>query len=343
MAKAGRGDLARLRWWHDVQMKSEPSPLAKAQVGAGLALMGDRARAHDAFVQAAASAGYKRPALQIGPVIYVDSDDWYQSPLRDLAGVIALAYEASETGVARQLQGRLEDTVRNPDSLNTQEEAQLLRAAHYMLLAAGKIQVDAQGPAQDVRALPGQGGTPRWAVGQLRNARFVNSGTGALWRTVTVRGTSLASPPGESHGVSVTKSFYSFAGAAADPASLRQGDRVIIKISGANGEARAVPLVIDDALPAGYEIEMTLGPDDAQNGPFKFLGPLSTAKVQEARDDRYVASLELQGNKGFAVAYVARAVTPGDFYLPGAEARDMYKPAVFARTAGRRAHVAPNG
>ena len=52
-----------------------------------------------------------------------------------------------------------------------------------------------------------------------------------------------------------------------------------------------------------------------------------------------IASAELQGKQGFAVAYVARAVTPGDFYLPGAVARDMYHPAVFAQSAGRRAKI----
>jgi uncharacterized protein YfaS (alpha-2-macroglobulin family) len=339
LAKAGKGDLARLRWWHDVQMKSEASPLAKAQVGAGLAMMGDHARAHDAFVQAAESAGYKRPRLQIGPLVFVDSDDWYQSPLRDLAGVIALAYEAGETDLARNLQGRLEDSVKSPDSLNTQEDAQLLRAAHFMLKAAGAIRIDASG----VTSLPASGGAPRWAVRRLADAKFVNGGAGPLWRTVTVRGTPLASPAGESHGLTVSKAFYSFSGGSADPASMRQGERIIIKLSGSNGQGRALPLVIDDALPAGYEVEMTLGPDDAQNGPFKFLGELSTTKAQEARDDRYVASLELEGNKSFAVAYVARAVTPGDFYLPGAEARDMYHPALYARTGGRRTKIAPQG
>jgi uncharacterized protein YfaS (alpha-2-macroglobulin family) len=316
-------------------MKSEPSPLAKAQVGAGLALMGDRARAHDAFAAAAASAGYQRPKLQLGPLVFVDDQDWYQSPLRDLAGTIALAYEAGETGVARQLQARLEDTVRNPDSLNTQEQAQLLRAAHVMLQAAGHIRIDASGATE----LPAAGGAPRWAVGRLASAKFVNSGSGPLWRTVTVRGTPLAAPPGESHGVSVSKAYFTFAGASADPATMRQGDRLIVRISGSSSQARAMPLVIDDALPAGYEIEMTLGPDDAQNGPFKFLGKLTETKAQESRDDRYVASVELEGKKSFAVAYVARAVTPGDFYLPGAVARDMYHPAVFAQTAGRRTRI----
>ncbi len=31
MAKGGKGDMARLRWWHDVQMKAEPAPAARAR------------------------------------------------------------------------------------------------------------------------------------------------------------------------------------------------------------------------------------------------------------------------------------------------------------------------
>ncbi|MGH6997527.1 MAG: alpha-2-macroglobulin family protein, partial [Phenylobacterium sp.] len=96
LAKGGRGDLARLRWWHDVQMKTEASPLAKAQVGAGLAMMGDKARARSAFRQAIAALGYR------------EESDWYQSPLRDIAAVVALAYEAGEPDLARGLQKRLE-------------------------------------------------------------------------------------------------------------------------------------------------------------------------------------------------------------------------------------------
>jgi uncharacterized protein YfaS (alpha-2-macroglobulin family) len=323
MAKGGRGDLARLRWYHDVQFKSEASPLARAQVGAGLALMGDRARAHDSFIQAIRALNYKDPA------------DWYQSPLRDLAALIAYAYEAGDVGVARTMQARLEGAVKDPDALNTQEQARLLQAAHAMLKAAGPIRIQATG----AYAQPAIGGAPRWNVGRLAAAHFTNRG-GALWRTVTVRGVPVASPEAQGHGVSVSKRFLTFAGAPADPAAMTQGQRVIVLISGASASGRTMPLVVDDALPAGFEIEMTLGPDDAQNGPFKFLGKLSGADAQESRDDRYIAAMDVEGGKHFALAYVARAVTPGDFYLPGAEARDMYRPSVFARSAGGRLKVA---
>lgn len=327
LAKAGRGDLPRLRWWHDVQMKDEKSPLAMAQVGAGLAAMGDHARARSALRQAVAALGYK------------DENDWYQSPLRDLAGVIALSYQAGEADLARGLQNRLDGAVKDPDQLNTQEEARLLEAAHYMLRAAGPMHVTASGAA----ALARVGGAPRWAVGRLADARFANGGTGALWRTVTVRGTPLTAPGASAHGLTVTKSFYSLTGAPVNLAAVRQGDRIIVRIAGTSGQGRTVALAVNDALPAGFEIESTLGPQDAVDGPFKFLGKLTAPSAQEKRDDRYIATLSLNGNQAYAFAYIARAVTPGGFFLPAAEAFDMYHPGINARTAAGRLTVAPAG
>jgi uncharacterized protein YfaS (alpha-2-macroglobulin family) len=327
LAKAGTstGDLARLRWYHDVQFKTEKSPLARAQIGAALALMGDKARARDSFRQAVDALGYKA------------DDDWYQSELRDLAGVIALAYEARETGIARSLQGRLEGAVKDPDALNTQEQARLLQAAHWMLDAAGHIRIDAAG----VTTLVDSGGAQRWGVGRLADARFVNRGTGALWRTITVRGAPASAPGSASQGLSIEKAYFTMQGARVDPSKLTQGQRVVIRITGhADGE-RTTPLVVDDALPAGFEIETVLSPEDSTEGPFKFLGALFATNAQEMRDDRYVAAMNLPGGKSFSVAYVARAVTAGDFYLPGAEARDMYHAGVFGRTGGGRTAIAP--
>jgi hypothetical protein len=331
MAKAGEGDLARLRWFHDVGFSREPSPLARAQIGAALAAMGDRGRAHDSFVQAARALGYKEP------------NDWYQSPLRDLAGVIALAYEAGETDLAHSLQGRLENTVRAPDELNTQEQSFLLRAGGAMMAAAGPMNIAASGAAPLGRA--------RWAVGRLAAARFVNAGRGAIWRTVTVSGVPLAPPRAGGAGLTLEKRLYAMDGAPVDPARLRQGQRLIVRLSGQAASQRPSLTVIDDALPAGWEIEATLGPDDARgepdahgkvkSGPFAFLGRLSDAPVQEKRDDRFIAAMTLAGAKPFALAYIVRAVTPGDFFLPGAEARDMYRPAIAAHTGPGRARIAP--
>ena len=332
MAKADQGDLARLRWFHDVGFKSENSPMARAHVGAGLAAMGDKVRAHDSFVEAVKALGFK------------DDADWYQSPLRDLAGVIALAYEAGETGIARDLQGRLENTVRSPDDLNTQEQGQLLRAARAMLAASGPVNiqsagVQAQGPA-------------RFAVGRLADARLVNAGKGPIWRTVTVSGLPANPPPASSSGLRLEKRYYTLDGAAIDPSALKQGQQIIVRLSVQSPDARAIQAVVDDPLAAGLEIEAVVRPADAQGrssgdegakvapGRFAFLGEIGEPSMQEKRDDRYVAAFTLDGTKAIVLAYVARAVTPGDFFLPGAEARNMYRPSVSAQTAPGRIRVA---
>jgi uncharacterized protein YfaS (alpha-2-macroglobulin family) len=325
MAKGGKGDLARLRWWHDVQMKDEDQPMAKAYVAAGLARMGDQARARSAMRQAVKSLGYR------------DDQDWYQSPLRDVAGLTALAVESGQADIARQLQGRLENVVKDPDALNTQEQAAVLHAAYALLKAAGPISIEAKGAT----ALPPAGGAPRWAVGKLADSRFTNTGKGVLWRTVSVRGTPTSAPGAAANGLFVSKRLLSMSGGAIDPATIRQGDRVIILVSGRSMQARSTALVVDDALPAGFEIETTLGADDAQGGPYRFLGELTGADVQESRDDRFIAALDLEGNKPFALAYVARAVTPGEFFLPGALAKDMYRPAIQARSESGRTVIAP--
>jgi uncharacterized protein YfaS (alpha-2-macroglobulin family) len=227
--------------------------------------------------------------------------------------------------------------------LNTQEQAHLLKAARAMLAAAGPMRIEASGVQTTAPA--------RFAVGRLSQARLVNGGQGALWRTVTVSGVPTSAPAAGGDGLSVTKRFYRLDGASADPASLQQGERIIVRIGGQPDARRKAMTVIDDALPAGFEIEAILRPADAQGsedddgnkrpGRFGFLGELSTPSAQEKRDDRFIAALTQEEGGPFAVAYIARAVTPGDFFMPGAEVRDMYRPSVNAHTAASRIRIAP--
>jgi uncharacterized protein YfaS (alpha-2-macroglobulin family) len=179
---------------------------------------------------------------------------------------------------------------------------------------------------------------------------------------VTVSGTLAQPPPATNAGLRLEKRFYALDGSPLDPASLKQGQQVIVRLSGQADSQRAMQAVVDDPLPAGLEIEAVLRPADAQGvsqthvrdedgdapagqqkaapGRFAFLGKLDEPSLQEKRDDRYVAALTLADGKPFALAYVARAVTPGDFFLPGADARAMYRPAINAHTASGRLRVA---
>ena len=104
-------------------------------------------------------------------------------------------------------------------------------------------------------------------------------------------------------------------------------------------------MVIADLLPAGFEIETILKPRDGDrgsrnDGAFAWAGAITSGRVAEARDDQFVAAIDLQSDPR-TMAYVVRAVTPGEFAIPGVQAEDMYRPEVQARTRAGRITISP--
>ena len=101
-------------------------------------------------------------------------------------------------------------------------------------------------------------------------------------------------------------------------------------------------MIVADLLPAGFEIEAILTPADAgERGAYRWMGSLADTKVSEARDDRFVAALDLTDRDRYRMAYIVRAVTPGEFAIPGVVAEDMYDPEIFGRSAPGRITIRP--
>jgi uncharacterized protein YfaS (alpha-2-macroglobulin family) len=178
---------------------------------------------------------------------------------------------------------------------------------------------------------------------------FRNDGQGPVFRTVTVSGIPRAAPNATSQGFSLEKRLFRMDGAAAEPGSLRQGDRVVVVLRGATQSERLHPAVLVDLLPAALEIESILNSEDGEksspegaDGPFAWIGRITSPRIAEARDDRFVAAADLR-SENFTFAYVARAVTPGNYTLPAAQIEDMYRPGVIGRTSVGRLGVAPGG
>jgi alpha-2-macroglobulin len=87
-------------------------------------------------------------------------------------------------------------------------------------------------------------------------------------------------------------------------------------------------------LPAGFEIQNATAPTGDASGAYSWLKDISTPDYSEARDDRYIAALDLpNGTADFTLAYVVRAITPGTFKYPALEVEDMYDPETYGRTA----------
>ncbi len=331
LARAGEGDLSRLRYLHDRGLEDIESPLARAHVAAGLAHMGDRARAASAFDAAVAALGYE------------NSGDYYQTPLRDLAGVLALAAETGFETVTADLAERLSRDIPDPTALSTQEKAFLLLAVDA--LTGG----DPDGFRMQVEGLGrGNDNDRRYRLGEDQigaGVTFTLEGETPVFRTVLVTGQPASAPPPVSNRLRVEKRYATLDGRSVRLGDVRQGDQMVVVIRLEPGEDRINPLIVADLLPAGFEIETVLGPADGRreasdSGAFAWAGALARPESASARDDRFVAALDV-GDAAMQVAYIVRAVTPGEFALPGVVAEDMYRADVNARSAAGRVAIAP--
>ena len=87
LARNGRPVIGDLRYLSDAKLDAFATPLAKAQLGAALAMLGDRARAGKVFVAALTALAAEKDAGVSRPD--------YGSKLRDAAAVLALVAEAN--------------------------------------------------------------------------------------------------------------------------------------------------------------------------------------------------------------------------------------------------------
>ena len=98
--------------------------------------------------------------------------------------------------------------------------------------------------------------------------------------------------------------------------------------------SQSVQTLVVDLLPAGFEIETATVSKGRSTTDYSWLPNLSEATYTEERDDRFIAALDMkEGMRDFTIAYVVRAVTPGEFKYPALVAEDMYEPETSGRTA----------
>jgi uncharacterized protein YfaS (alpha-2-macroglobulin family) len=349
LARNGRAPIGELRYYVDTKLDSFATPLARAQLGAALAMMGDRTRAERVFQAALQAVAENDPG---------ETRRDYGSGIRDGAALITLAAESS---VAKAEIPQLVEIVANAYGsrryTSTQEQA-------WMLLAAHALARQAKGMTLSLNGRPHQGElTHAFTAQELQAGPLAigNAGDTPVGAVVSVIGAALTPEPAISKGFTVERSYYSLDGKVVDLASatggqgrLNQNDRlvVVLKVEATDTGGR---ILLVDRLPAGLEIE---NPRLVDSGDIKSLSWLKTAvqpQHTEFRDDRFVAAFDFFGASngrrrgrdegsgdpasGATVAYVVRAVTPGSFVHPAATVEDMYRPARFARTSAGRLEI----
>ena len=132
----------------------------------------------------------------------------------------------------------------------------------------------------------------------------------------------------------MSRSVYNRDGTPADLTKARQSDVFVVTLKGSRSDsARMARTLVIDLLPAGFEIETTTAAGGQSLANYSWLKDTTETASTEARDDRYIAALDLgEGVKDFTLAYVVRAVTPGEFKYPALVVEDMYDPETTGRT-----------
>ena len=172
-------------------------------------------------------------------------------------------------------------------------------------------------------------------------AAIRNAGDKALTADITVRGKPTVALPGESSGYAIARSVYTLDGAPASLDTVAQGDRLVAVIEVTPIDRQSARLIVDDPLPAGFEID---NPSILRGGDvaaLDFLDLTDDAAHTEFRADRFIASVDKDDGDlaPMRFAYIVRAVSPGRFLHPAALVENMYQPGRRARTEESRVEV----
>jgi uncharacterized protein YfaS (alpha-2-macroglobulin family) len=321
LARNGAAPIGDLRYLADTKLKELATPIAKSQLAAALALVGDRVRAERVYAAALDDLAPK-PVLIFGRVDY-------GSALRDAAALVSLAGEGGASkATLTQAVMRVEAARGLTPYTSTQENA-------WMVLAARAL-------AKETMALDLNGQAITTALFRIYQAvdvagqpiRITNTGDAPVQAVVSVSGSPLMPEPAASNGFKIERSYFTLDGKPADVTKVKQNDRfaVVLKITEAKPEFGHI--MVSDYLPAGFEIDNPHLVSSGDTGTLSWIEDGEEPEDTQFKDDRFTAAVDraTDSDAVFTLAYVVRAVTPGKFVLPQAYVEDMYNPSRYGRT-----------
>jgi uncharacterized protein YfaS (alpha-2-macroglobulin family) len=332
LARNGRSVMGDLRYLADTKIAAFGTPLARGQIAAALALLGDRGRSQAAFGSALQRLREMRDDASYRPD--------YGSRLRDGAGLLALVAETNAGRDAIQPIGRMiEEERASARRTSTQENA-------WMVLAAQAVAQDAAVIALTVNGTERKGAfyrTYRDAALAGKPITLANTGTSAAQVVLSATGNPTGFEPAVAQGYAVERTYYKLDGTPVETGQVRQNERLVAVLKVTESQARAARLLLVDRLPAGFEIDNPKLVDSGSVAAFNWLKADVVPAHEEYRDDRFVAAFDRTPGQPaiFTVAYVVRAVAPGRYVHPPAHAEDMYAPERFGRTAFGTVEVVP--
>jgi len=314
LARAGRAPAGDLKYFADTKIDQFGTAMARAQIAAALGMLGDKPRANAAF-QSAADV-LQSEAQGTIPAAW----GYYGSPLRDAAAIVALAEKGNAAPPVIQAALKvISDERAKSRYASTQEMTWMVLAARSIVEQARAVELNVDGSAH-------QGAFYKVYQGPaLDEAHKVsNLGSTPLQAVVAVSGAPQVPEPPSSNGMTLMRIYYTLDGKPVDPAQVEQNTRLVVVLTASReGNDQTGNFLLVDRLPAGLEIENPQLVATGSTGSLSWLTNLTDVTYTEFRDDRFVAAFTDQSAK---LAYIVRAVAPGQYALPGATVEDMYRP-----------------
>ncbi|EQC05613.1 large extracellular protein [Aeromonas salmonicida subsp. pectinolytica 34mel] len=328
LARVGKAPLSTLRLIWEQQADHARSGLPLLHLSLALSAMGDE--------QTAAKALTRALATQRGDDYLAD----YGSPLRDGALELALLrqHKLAEDRWP-EFSAKVADTLAHRQWLSTQERLALLRLAQVDPAADWQARVASISGDQ---AIAGKNSAQIGAPEALAATGVTNEGKGSLYVQRTLVGYPEQAPKRISQGMSVTRSWFNADGQHFDPAKVKVGDLVVVRLN-VSSEQTVPDALLVEMLPAGFELEnpalgtsIKLEELSIEGKPAWQSEWNDYLKHQEFRDDRYTAALDLSEGGNQQLVYLMRAVTPGRYQVPPTQVEDMYRPEL--RAVGQDIH-----
>lgn len=328
LARVGKAPLSTLRLIWEQQADHARSGLPLLHLSLALSAMGDE--------QTAAKVLTRALATQRGDDYLAD----YGSPLRDGALELALLrqHKLAEDRWP-ELSAKVADTLAHRQWLSTQERLALLRLAQVDPAADWQARVVSISGNQ---AVAGKNSVQIGAPEALAATGVTNEGKGSLYVQRTLVGYPEQAPTRISQGMSVTRSWFNADGKQLDPAKVKVGDLVVVRLN-VSSEQTVPDALLVEMLPAGFELEnpalgtsIKLEELSIEGKPAWQSEWSDYLKHQEFRDDRYTAALDLSEGGNQQLVYLMRAVTPGRYQVPPTQVEDMYRPEL--RAVGQDIH-----
>ena len=330
LARNGMAPVGDVRYIADVKLSALATPTAKAEIGAALAMLGDRVRAEKAF-DAALGALPEDPKFEGGRTDY-------GSPLRDAAVVVTLAAEGDAPKLILVSATEKIEAARNKVTYtSTQDDAWLVLAAR----ALGQ-----QGVSLTVNDGAQEGPLYRnFTEDELAASPLTvtNTGDTPLDAVISVSGAPITPEPAAEHGFTIERSFHTLDGEDADAGHAKQNDRFVVVLTVTEPQPQFARVALTDYVPAGFEIDNPRLVSSGDTGTLDWIEHPGAPAFTEFRDDRFTAAFERRKDDAttYSVAYIVRAVSPGSYVLPQAVVEDMYRPDRFGRTETGAVEVAP--